>query len=289
MTDVPSASEVPPILRTNRPSDQPLRYGQAIAFVAVWMIIGWVFHLDANSYLLIGVPLVVAFQIFVRRKPLVTLWVRDAATFRFSILGIILGLAFATMPVINLVQSVGSWRSQVPETLWNFSCIVGAFAAGFSLCHFKKETSKSLLICLGTAGVIGCGIMAGTALLQKHSLALTAAQLWTGASSFLLYFPVCFVLEEVAFRGMIDSHVHQAGDKWPWLSAIVVSALWGLWHLPIFGETKILNLIVLVIFLPLMHVFDGMFLSFGWRRSGNLAVPACVHALIDAVRNALLR
>src|ERR1017187_4676566 len=107
MTDAPSVSEVPPILQANRLSDQPLRYGQAIAFVAVWMIIGWVFHLDVNSYLLVGVPLVVAFQIFVRKKSLVALWVRDAATFWFSILGIILGLAFATMPTINLVQSSG--------------------------------------------------------------------------------------------------------------------------------------------------------------------------------------
>jgi membrane protease YdiL (CAAX protease family) len=61
------------------------------------------------------------------------------------------------------------------------------------------------------------------------------------------------------------------------------------WHLPTLGETKVSSLIVLAVFLPLLHLFDGMFLSFGWRRSGNLAVPAAVHALIDAVRNALLR
>jgi hypothetical protein len=52
---------------------------------------------------------------------------------------------------------------------------------------------------------------------------------------------------------------------------------------------KPLEIVVLVIFLPLLHLFDGMFLSFGWRQSGNLAVPGAVHALIDGVRNALLR
>jgi len=32
----------------------------------------------------------------------------------------------------------------------------------------------------------------------------------------------------------------------------------------------------------------GVFLSLSWRRSGNLAVPAMVHAFIDAVRNMLM-
>jgi membrane protease YdiL (CAAX protease family) len=41
---------------------------------------------------------------------------------------------------------------------------------------------------------------------------------------------------------------------------------------------------ILVVF----HVATGVPLTIGWRRSGNLAVPGIAHALIDAVRNALL-
>ena len=37
------------------------------------MAIGWLFHLDANSYLVVGVPLVVVFQLFVRKQPLAKL------------------------------------------------------------------------------------------------------------------------------------------------------------------------------------------------------------------------
>jgi membrane protease YdiL (CAAX protease family) len=96
-------------------------------------------------------------------------------------------------------------------------------------------------------------------------------------------------LEEVAFRGAIDSHVHNPNDKHSWLSAIFVSALWGLWHLPIAGAHGILQLVMLIILLPLIHIATGIFLSISWRRSGNLAVPAIVHALIDAVRNMLLK
>jgi hypothetical protein len=51
------------------------------------MAIGWLFHFDANSYLVAGVPLVVFFQLFVRKKPLATLWVRDAARFRLGVFG----------------------------------------------------------------------------------------------------------------------------------------------------------------------------------------------------------
>ncbi len=284
-------SETPPVLQTNISSNQFSRYVHAVTFVGIWMAIGFVFRLDGNSYLLIGVPLVAAFQIFIRKKPLVTLWVRDAARFRLNGWGIILAFAFAALPTIDLIDGFKSpsWSSHIPEVLWSVCCIVGAFGAAFSLCHFTKQTWKSLLLCMATAGVIGCGIMIGTAFLQKQPMALTTSKVWVGVSSFLLYFPVCFVLEEVAFRGLIDAHVYQPGDKRSWLSALFVSALWGLWHLPTLGETKILSLIVLAIFLPLLHLFDGMFLSFGWRRSGNLAVPAAVHALIDAVRNTLLR
>jgi len=286
--------EIPPVLQTNRPSDQPLRYGQAIAFVAVWMMIGWVFHLDANSYLLIGIPLVVAFQVFIRKKPMVTLWVRDADRFNLKAAGIIIGLCLTVLPAVELVQTVAlpHWSTQMPEIFWLVCCIAGAFCASFSLGHFTRETAKALLFCLATAGVIGCAIMSAgflaRFLMHNQAFSFTASQLTTGIKSLLLYFPVCFILEEVAFRGAIDSHVHQPGDRLPWLSAAFVSALWGLWHLPTVPFDGVAQLIVLVIGLPCVHVATGIFLSMAWRRGGNLAVTAGTHALIDAVRNALL-
>ena len=287
----PGSSEQPPNLQSNPASSQLHRLAQAAAFVAIWMAIGWVFHLDVNRYLLIGVPLVAAFQILIRKSPLAALWIRDASRVRLNRWGVILAIAFAALPAVDLVQSLKSpaWRSHFPDELWSVCCLAGASGAAFALCHFSRETWKSLLFCLATAGVIGCGIMIGTALLQERPIMLTALTAHVGVGSFLRYFPVCFILEEVAFRGAIDAHIHQPGDKHSGLSALFVSALWGLWHLPTLGETKVSSLIVLAIFLPLLHLFDGMFLSFGWRRSGNLAVPAAVHALIDAVRNALLR
>jgi membrane protease YdiL (CAAX protease family) len=294
MNDSPSISEAPPVLETSRSTAQPLRYAHAFAFVAVWMALGWILRLDANSYLLLGVPLVALFQIFIRKKPIVTLWVRDAEHFKLKASGIIIGLCLSVLPAVQLFQAVDStrWPRHIPEILWLVCCLLGAFCAAFSLSHFTKQTGQTLLFCLATAGVIGCAIMCAgffvRVLMYKHTLAVSSAQLTAGIESFLLYFPVCFILEEVAFRGALDSHVHQSGDPFPWLSAAYVSALWGLWHLPTIPFTGILQLIVLVVALPCIHVAIGTFLSMAWRRSGNLAVTSTTHALIDAVRNALL-
>jgi hypothetical protein len=52
--------------------------------VLIWMAAGWVFRLDANAYLVLGVPLVAAFQLLIRRQGLQRLWVREADAFRLD-------------------------------------------------------------------------------------------------------------------------------------------------------------------------------------------------------------
>jgi membrane protease YdiL (CAAX protease family) len=267
-----------------------LRCMHAAAFVAVWLGIGLVFRLEPNSYLLVGVPLVVLFQLGVRREPLVKLWVRDAVNFRLGAWGIFLALGLVVAPAVGLVRGfhTASWAA----ILWLVCCMAGAFAAAFSLCRFTRTQFQALGFCLATAGVIGCAMMIGGAVAQKHSVAITFSRAMFCAKQFLLYFPVCFTLEEVVFRGAIDAHVHHAGEARPWWSAAFVSALWGLWHVgavPLPDKAHIARIVVLVIGLLLVHIPGGIFLSLGWRRSGNLAVPAMVHALIDAVRNTVLR
>jgi len=259
------------------------------------MAIGWVFHLDANSYLVAGVPLVVLFQLFVRKQPLVALWVREATRYRLNLYGILLGLGLAVLPAVKLIQNLSpaSRSSHLPEILWYLCCIVGAFGAAFSFSQFTRKTWKELGFCAGTAGTIGSvtmllGFLARRAFSHNAPVNFTWANVLVGLGSFLLYVPVCFVLEEVAFRGAIDAHVFQPGDKGQWWTAFFVSTLWGWWHLPIVSATGIARLMTLIVLLPCIHIAVGVFLSLSWRRSGNLAVPATVHAFIDAVRNMLL-
>lgn len=65
----------------------------------------------------------------------------------------------------------------------------------------------------------------------------------------------------------------------------LVSALWGLWHLPV---SHGLPLPLQVVELVGVHVVLGVPLSLAWRRSRNLAGPALAHAVNDAVRNAFM-
>jgi membrane protease YdiL (CAAX protease family) len=89
-----------------------------------------------------------------------------------------------------------------------------------------------------------------------------AGWLAVGVTSLLLYVPVTLTLEEVSFRGAFDAHVPGALGQKP-LPMLIVGLLG-------------------------VHCAVGVPLSFCWRRSGNLFVTGATHALVDAVRNALV-
>ena len=100
----------------------------------------------------------------------------------------------------------------------------------------------------------------------------------TGLSTVALYIPVQFFVEEVWFRGILDSHLHRPGETRGALSAIYGSALWGVWRYPISDPTDLVNLLITIA----ISVAVGILLARAWRRSGNLPVPGIAHALIDA-------
>jgi membrane protease YdiL (CAAX protease family) len=101
----------------------------------------------------------------------------------------------------------------------------------------------------------------------------------------LLYIPALFMMEEVAFRRAIDSHVHYPpGDRHGVPSAFFVSVLWGLWHYPVVPPATVVQTIAQMLALQLTV---GPFLSIYLRKLGNLMVFMFAHATIDSVRNAL--
>ena len=273
---------------------QTIRILHAVVFVALWMSLGWLFHLNVYAYLLTGIPLCIIFQKLVRKQPLTTCWVRDRVDFYLDQRTILLAVVFLVVPVMDLVVT---WpKSGWSLRLYFLSSIVGAFGAAFALRHFTRVAVRSLLLCLSTAGVFNCALLVLTALsrhFNKHipfPLSHHPARMFS--EQFLILFPICFVIEEVAFRGILDSHIHQPDEsgswlsKKSWLSAALVSILWGWWHLPILPSPhSTAGIIGLIVGLPLVSLVPGIAFSLFWRRTGNLAVPAFVHALIDAVRN----
>ena len=132
-------------------------------------------------------------------------------------------------------------------------------------------------------GVVGNVLVVGGVQLATGTSIDLVAMLGSVLKWLAIYFPATFVIEEVAFRGALDAHVHHPGEGRGWRSALFVSALWGFWHLPVADGMPFL-----VLTLVAWHCLVGVPLSFAWRRSGNLSGPAFAHSAIDAVRNGLI-
>lgn len=267
----------------SRDTSRRRRVVEAFAFVAVWVTAGYTLSLSSNGYLLLGIPLTVAFQVVVRRRQLRELFAPATSRFALTKRGATVAAVLAVVPGYYAIGAltVHDWSLLG----WYLAAMAGAVAAAISL------RASSVLTALRDAAApvaIGAGGMASVyAVLHMATgtpwpaMAAVAAV----AKYAALYFPATFLLEEVAFRGALDAHVHHEGEGRGWSSAVFVSALWGLWHLPVASG---LPLPVLVAELVVVHVVIGVPLSFAWRRTRNLAAPAFAHAVIDAVRNAAM-
>jgi Type II CAAX prenyl endopeptidase Rce1-like len=133
--------------------------------------------------------------------------------------------------------------------------------------------------------VVVSAVMAFIAVGRGGMTVVSGSQIVQAARWTRLYLPVCFMLEEVTFRGALDSYLWRPGEKDASYSTIEISFLWGLWHLPIVPIEGSLFFALLV---GCWHVLPGSPLSLSWRTGGNLLVPAAAHAALDGVRNALL-
>jgi membrane protease YdiL (CAAX protease family) len=261
------------------------RYTAVILFLALWMACGWLLRLDANAYLLWGVPLTVLFPLLVRRQSLRALWVRGAPAFRLAWTGLLIALGLSIIPLLELV--IATAAAEAVAVLFSLCSIVGAVAAAYALRHFDRASLRPLILCL----VICLGIDAAlwAVFLGSGMMELGAVEggwpvrIAVGLVSLIQYLAVVFAVEEVSFR-MLDGHLHQGRRDRGILSALAISAAWGLWHLPIAGDIGWGTVAGLL----LVHVPYGVCLSLFWRRSGNLWVPGLSHALGDAIRNAIV-
>jgi hypothetical protein len=274
----PDAS-VPPLTSTSASIGRGRlrRWAAGIAFVAIWIGLGWWPGLDTNLYLLMGIPLTIVFQRSVRGEPLRAMWVREAPS--MGKIWIIPAVVLAILPAVCLVEAIGVGYWIIAG--WMLAAVVGSVGAGYALAHLRRSALRPFVMCQITAGLMGTGMMmAARTMAHVHRPVLSFHE---GLRDFLLYFPVCFALEEVSFRGMLDSHLHRPGERFGLVSALLGSLLWGLWHLPTLpAEARDLNATVSLL---VVHALIGVPLAIYWRQSGNLAVPAFTHALIDAVRH----
>jgi membrane protease YdiL (CAAX protease family) len=249
-------------------------------FIGTWMSLGWWFKLDVNKYLLVGVPLTVLFQLLVRRQPIRALWVRDAPPLRIGPKWLMLTAAVAALPAYALHRWVQPWHGEMIYLL--VVGILAAPAAGYGLRHLRyRAVVAAVLLVIATVWITIPVLIMMDAFSKERVAMLNGETAYTALKWGLIYFPLCFVVEEVTFRGALDSYLCKQGE-WGLWSAFGLSFVWGLWHLPI-QHVPINSWVVL--WLGLVHTAIGVPLAMSWRIGGNLAVPAAVHALIDGLRN----
>jgi membrane protease YdiL (CAAX protease family) len=272
-----------------RVDTMPRRVLIAGVVVALWMLPGVALHLGAESYLLVGVPLMLAFQRFVHRRPLRAAWVFDEKAPTVDARALAVGVAIAALPGARLIAALAG-RPACPASLllWLLAATIGGLAAGIALRAQRVDALRRALPTIAVA-MLSFVFMFALAAIVAHGGHLrppTASGLGDALEQAIVYFDVSFVLEEVAFRGVLDPYI-LGGERGPnaaWASAVVGSALWGLWHVPIAlapGAADLPTLVRLVLF----HVGLGAMLCFVARLSGTLAPAAAVHGLADAFRN----
>ncbi|HEY7089979.1 MAG TPA: CPBP family intramembrane glutamic endopeptidase [Tepidisphaeraceae bacterium] len=261
------------------------RYFECGVFVAVWMAFGWLFRLSNQAYLILGVPWLLFFQVVVARRPLRQLWVRESGTFRLDRAGAALMAILMVLPVLTIAKQRDSWVRTLPPIL----ALIGAVPAAFALRKQRGKQLRQALPAFAAAIGIGIGAFMAFARHQGRSPVLGSSQLPLFGFNALLMFPVGFIIEEVVFRGAMDSHVAPDAREGArrggrgWMPAVFVSVLWGLWHLPLNPSGSMRDWAITLVLSTVL----GVPLSFCWRRSGTLVLPAAAHAMIDAYRNAL--
>jgi membrane protease YdiL (CAAX protease family) len=272
---------------------RPLRFLIVSLMVAVYIALGFLFHLTVAEYQLLGIPILLLFQLGIHRQPLRTLWVRSGPPLRLDVWFILLWVLFALFPAYAAVREV--MHLQFANAAEFGMAMVGAFGLAYALRAMRAKTWGQLGLCILTVGIIGL-LPQVLSLLLPHVLHLHTASRTTTPPSFLqslsittewfLIGPVGFVVEEVFFRGALDTYLHRGEQGTGWLSAIVISALWGVWHLPsqAIPAGQLLSTIVALL---IAQILVGVPLSLWWRKSGNLVVNDTAHALLDAVRNGL--
>jgi membrane protease YdiL (CAAX protease family) len=258
------------------------RYVITILFTALYIALGFVLKLEAVSYLLLGIPLSLGFQMLVARKPFHQLWLRDSGKFHLNKAGWIITFCFMAFPAYKIIEPGIHNQLTLMNLFYYTAAMAGAVGAGYCYGNFSKRTTRDFLLCFGIIAVVRISLYFFPFVSGKQEF---NPDYMRGIKSLLTYIPVAFIVEEVVFRGMLDTYIQpskKTNDLW---SALFISCLWGLWHLPLsmHGKTP-----YWVAALPLMTIsLWGIVLSVFWRRTGNLAVPGFSHAFADAVRDCL--
>jgi membrane protease YdiL (CAAX protease family) len=219
----------------------------------------------------------------IARRPIRALWLIDAPPVKLERWVAVLFVVLGVVPVWLIARGLD--RQQWPIVAYGLVAIIGAFGAAYALRAWSAPTFKALRGSMLWAGSIGIALLVLTAVarggLTRLPEPVPQGSLIEFGVSFVQYVAVSFAMEEVFFRGALDSYLNAGEDDQ--VSAVFIAALWGLWHLPFTFATAGFAAIPGLLG---VHIAVGVPLALWFRKGRNLAVPAITHSFINAVRNA---
>src|SRR5665213_209642 len=101
---------------------RPYRFASSAIFIGIWMALGLVFHPDVNTYLLIGVPLTLVFQLVVKREPLAALWVRSAPKMQLNA-KLLLAITLLLVEPLHTLFKQYLHHAPAPYIHWDIACL----------------------------------------------------------------------------------------------------------------------------------------------------------------------
>lgn len=250
-----------------------------VAVVATSLGLAALLHPDPVLYVLLSAPVAILVQVL-RRRPLRAAWVRCAPPIKITPRLLALTLLLAIGPLLAAFAAAGK-PGAGGGSAWLYAGVaaLGALPAAYAIRAGGWRGLRQ------TVGLLVGMVSIGAVVLLLKSLGTPGpvnawALLLAVSRSWLLYFPACFLIEEYLYRGVLQSCVPPTR-----LGAVAVSALWGVWHLPL-GYYS-LGWVALP-YLVGVHVVLGVPLALLTRRTGRLTDAAAVHAAFDAIRNAAM-
>jgi membrane protease YdiL (CAAX protease family) len=254
----------------------------ATLMIGGYMALGFALALSAEGYLLLGIPIAIAFQVLVVRRPLRALWLRDAPPMTFTARSIVAIVVVGIAPAAVAVGGVEAGNTVL--VAYGLAGVLGAVGAVYAMRAMDRDAVRSTVRATVITSVILVCIMVTYRSASGGFNGNLATAVATAMISVATYLPVVFVLEEVLFRGLLDPYLHGSTPGPDRASALYGSALWGIWHLPVMSVA--LGAFTIP-YLAAVHTVLGYVLVTSWRRTGNLAAPGIAHAVSDALRNAV--
>ncbi|HSL76106.1 MAG TPA: CPBP family intramembrane glutamic endopeptidase [Candidatus Limnocylindrales bacterium] len=254
----------------------------ATLVIGGYMALGVVLRLSAEGYLLLGIPITIAFQALVVRRPLRALWLHSAPPIVLTPRSIFAVVAVAIAPAAIAIR--GAQHGDPVLTAYGLAAIFGAIGAVYAIRAMNRDAARSAVRASLINSAILVAVIIALRLISGGFHGDLGGAVATAVISVATYVPVVFVMEEVFFRGLLDRYLHGSTAGPDRASALYGSALWGLWHLPVMSVD--LGLLTIP-YLVGIHTALGYVLVTSWRRTGNLAAPGIAHAVSDALRNAV--